>query len=152
MLLKNTMQSYQPEDEEAMRHFYHTQNEKDRRRYAGLEALKLGHGGQNYMACVLKCSRRLIRKGAQEISNLSAKEVYEHIREPKRIRKPGGGRQSYQIKYPEINEKFLEVMRDHTAGNPMDEKIVWTDLKPNQIAKLLTDEHGISVSKTTVKK
>ena len=146
------MQAYKPEDEQAMRNLFNLLNEKERRLYAGVEALKLGHGGRRYIAEVLGCSRRLVSRGAQEISGLSSQEVHEHIRDPKRIRKPGGGRKSCQEKHPDIDEKFLQVLRDHTAGDPMDERVLWTDLEPAQIVTLLWEVHGIPVSKATVRK
>ena len=65
---------YNQETEETMRSFYNSLNEKDRRRYAGLEALKIGHGGQNYIAEVLGCSRRTISKGAREVVDLPQKK------------------------------------------------------------------------------
>jgi hypothetical protein len=77
-----TMETYSSEIEAAMRQFYASLNERDRRRYAGLEALKLGHGGQNYIARVLGCSRRTVHKGAQEISGLSNRAVMEQIGSP----------------------------------------------------------------------
>jgi len=91
------MQHYSPELEEAMRQFYAGLNEKDRRLYAGIEALKFGHGGKEYIAQVLGCSRNTVSKGALEASGLSSREVHQQIgkdqRKP-RIRKPGGGRHS----------------------------------------------------------
>ena len=65
---------YNQETEETMRSFYNSLNEKDRRRYAGLEALKIGHGGQNYIAEVLGFSRRTISKGAREVVDLPQKK------------------------------------------------------------------------------
>jgi hypothetical protein len=44
------MQPYPPEVEAIMRSFYQSLNEKDRRRYAGIEASKFGHGGRVYIA------------------------------------------------------------------------------------------------------
>ena len=73
------MEAYTPEIEATMREFYTSLNERDRRRYAGLEALKLGHGGQHYIARVLGCSRRTVRKGAQEVSGLSNQAIIEQI-------------------------------------------------------------------------
>ena len=86
------MRPYDSETEAMMKQFYGSLNEKDRRRYAGVEALKLGHGGRKYIAKVLGCSRRTVSRGAQEVSTLSKREV------DKRIRQPGGGRKSYQHK------------------------------------------------------
>lgn len=44
---------YSEEIEKQMKAFYDSLNEKDRRRYAAIEAMKLGHGGQNYISSVL---------------------------------------------------------------------------------------------------
>jgi transposase len=129
-----------------MKEFYNSLNEKDRRHYAGIEALKLGRGGRSYIARILRCSRRTVNKGAKEVSGLSGKEVYE------RIRKPGGGRKSYQIHWAEIDEKFLQVLRNHTAGDPMDETVRWTNLRLKEIVKALREDHGIRVSKWVVRK
>ena len=43
------MEPYQTEIEQAMKKYYATLTEKDQRRYAAVEALKLGHGGQRYI-------------------------------------------------------------------------------------------------------
>ncbi len=53
--------------EENMKLFYASRNEKDGRRYAGLEALKIGHGGRSYIADILGCSRHIVSRGAKEI-------------------------------------------------------------------------------------
>ena len=114
------MVTYPQEIEQRMRQFFESLSEKDRRRYAGIEALKYGHGGRNYIAHVLGCSRRTVSKGAKEVSGLSRAET------EKRIRRPGGGRKSYQETWGDIDEKFLQVLHDHTAGDPMDATVRWT--------------------------
>jgi hypothetical protein len=95
------MQPYSTEQEARMRNFYTSLNEKDRRLFAGFEALQFGYGGRNYVARVLGCSRNTVSKGAREVSGLSTEEVEEQIRAREsgsqratkpRIRKPGGGR------------------------------------------------------------
>jgi len=53
-----------------MRNYYETLSEGDRRRYAGIEALKLGRGGTTYIAEVLGCSLHTVRKGRSEIAQL----------------------------------------------------------------------------------
>ncbi|MBF0452960.1 MAG: hypothetical protein HQK75_19825 [Candidatus Magnetomorum sp.] len=45
-----------------MKRFYDSLNEKDRRRYAGIEALKLGHGGRTYIAEILGCCTKTVLK------------------------------------------------------------------------------------------
>ena len=42
--------TYSPEIEHSMRMFHDSLSEKDRRRYAAIEAAKLGHGGIEYIA------------------------------------------------------------------------------------------------------
>lgn len=140
------MVSYSRDIEQRMRQFFESLSEKDRRRYAGIEALKYGHGGRNYIARVLGCSRRTVSKGAKDVSGLSGAET------EKRIRRPGGGRKSYQDTWVDIDEKFLHVLRDHTAGDPMDETVRWTDLSVKEIRQLLRDDHAIHVSKFVVRK
>lgn len=70
--------------ERAMKDYFETLSEKDRRRYAGVEALKLGHGGIKYVAGLFGIRRQTIRKGMKEVANMSAAE-----KENKRIRKKG---------------------------------------------------------------
>jgi hypothetical protein len=140
------MVSYPQENAQHMRQFFESLSEKDRRRYAGIEALKYGHGGRNSIAQVLGCSRRTVSKGAKDVSGLSRAETEQ------RIRRPGGGRKSYQETWVDIDEKFLHVLRDHTAGDPMDETVRWTDLSVKEMRQLLRDDHEITVSKSVVRK
>jgi Rhodopirellula transposase DDE domain len=139
------MQPYASEIEAAMKEFYNSLDEKDRRRYAGIEALKLGLGGRNYIARILHCSRGTVAKGAKEVSGLSGKETEARIREA------GAGRKPYTHAWKDIDEKFLEVLHDHTAGDPMDETVRWTDLTPDEIGVALREDHGIRVSKWVVR-
>ena len=53
---------------------------------------------------------------------------------------------------PDIDEKFLQVLKYHTAGDPMDETVLWTNLHPAQIARLMYTEHSLKVSKTVIRK
>jgi hypothetical protein len=139
------MEFYPPEVEEGLRRFYHSLNEKDRRRFAGWEALRVGPGGRSYIAQVLGCSRNTGSKGAREVSNLPTREVEQ------RIRAKGGGRKRYSMTWgPVLDEKFLSVLREHTAGDPMDETVRWTNLTPGEIIKALRNEHEIAVSKFVV--
>ncbi len=150
------METYTPEIEDAMRKFCKSLNEKDRRRYAGLEALKFGRGGQSHIARILGCSRNTVRKGATEVSGLSSPEVREKIGEPPggkyRIRKPGGGCKPCRIKYPETDEQFLSVLRDHTAGDPTDEKVRRTNLREWEIAEAPERDCKVKVSRRIVRR
>ncbi len=128
------MTPYPTHVKEEMKKFYETLSEKDKRRYAAVETLKFGRGGLKYIVQVLGCSRRTILRGLKELKGLPQGGGYK-----KRVRKAGGGRKGYEEKYPDIDEKFLDVLRNYTAGDPMDETVVWTDLYPWQIAKLLEE-------------
>ncbi len=149
------MQSYPEETEDFMRGYFNSLNERDRRRYAGIEAFKLGHGGQNYIAKILGCSRKTVGKGATEVTSLPMRTVQERIGkapdERLKIRKSGGGRKPYWISNPEIDEQFLSVLRDHTAGDPMNEKIRWTNLREWEIVEVLKSEYDIKVSRNVVR-
>jgi hypothetical protein len=58
---------YSDEVELSMYQFYLSLAEKDRRRYAAVEALKLGHGGIVYLSDLFGCSERTIRNGLDEL-------------------------------------------------------------------------------------
>ena len=55
--------TYSPEIEHSMRMFHDSLSEKDRRRYAAIEAAKLGHGGIEYVATLLDCDPKTILQG-----------------------------------------------------------------------------------------
>ena len=62
--------AYSPEIEHSMRVFYDSLSEKDRRRYAAIEAAKLGHGGTEYVATLLGCDPKTIRQGKHDLDRL----------------------------------------------------------------------------------
>ena len=61
------MSPYSLAVEDAMRTFAASLREKDRRRYAAVEATKLGHGGLAYIARLLRLAPRTVRQGLQEL-------------------------------------------------------------------------------------
>ena len=61
---------YSPEIEHSMRMFHDSLSEKDRRRYAAIEAAKLGQGGIEYLATLLDCDPKTIRQGQQDLDHL----------------------------------------------------------------------------------
>ncbi len=66
-LLVAGMEVYTPDVEAKMAKFFSWLSEKDRRRYAAIEAAKLGHGGVEYIARLLGCDPKTIRVGLQEL-------------------------------------------------------------------------------------
>lgn len=77
------IERYPREVEARMKTLYESLSEKDRRRYAAIEADKLGHGGQTYVVELLGCDYKTLRRGLDEL---------DHPPElpPGRIRKKGG--------------------------------------------------------------
>ena len=71
--------------------FYSLLDEKQRRLFAGLESLKLGHGGDRKIADLLSLSPYTVAKGRKELlGGYFSKE---------RIRKKGGGRKTVEKKF-----------------------------------------------------
>src|SRR5690348_8444870 len=52
--------------------------------------------------------------------------------------KKGGGRKRLITISADLEENFFQVLRDHTAGDPMRPEVKWTNLSRRQIAKRLT--------------
>jgi hypothetical protein len=61
-----------------------------------------------------------------------------------------GGRRKASTACPELEENLREVVRDHTAGDPMQEDVVWTYLSPPEIAEQL-EARGTPVCADTVR-
>jgi len=135
---------YSIEIEKHMLEMFNRLSEKDKRRYAGVEALKLPYGGISYIARLFSCSRNTVLKG---IIELGGKEALPR----KKDRKSGGGRKPVIENTPDINDVFLSILKDHTAGDPMEEKVKWTNLTRADIATELAKK-GFKVSRNIVKK
>jgi hypothetical protein len=114
-----------------MRNYFHSLSEKDRRRYAATEAMKLGHGGLTYIATLFGCSLDLIRHGLEELDGLPNDPAGD------RVRQPGGGRKKTEETQPEVVAQVQRVLQDRTAGDPMRETVTWTDLTPREITEHL---------------
>src|SRR5467141_3826169 len=77
------MEVYAAEVERKMQRFFAWLSEKDRRRYAAVEATTLGHGGVEYIARVLACDPTTMRQGLRDLEE-------EEDAAAGRIRKKGG--------------------------------------------------------------
>ena len=76
------MGTYSADVERMMRRLFGSLKESDRRRYAAIEAAKLGHGGIESIASVLGCDPKTIRLGLGELEG-------EDDLDPNRSRKKG---------------------------------------------------------------
>lgn len=61
------MDGYSTEIEDQMVRFFDSLCERDRRRYAALEAEKLGHGGITYICHLFSCDPKTIQHGKSEM-------------------------------------------------------------------------------------
>jgi hypothetical protein len=61
------MVGYEVGVERLMKRLFDSLKEADRRRYAAIEAAKLGHGGIEYVSTVLGCDPKAIRRGLDEL-------------------------------------------------------------------------------------
>jgi hypothetical protein len=61
------MQPYSPPIEQKMQRLFGLLSEKDRRRYAAIEAEKLGHGGLDYISKLFGIDPKTIRRGLAEL-------------------------------------------------------------------------------------
>ncbi len=120
--------AYGREIERQLRQYYQSLSEKDRRRYAAVEAIKLGHGGTRYIAHVLGCDPQTVKDGQRELTQLPDDSAGA------RIRKPGGGRKKAEDKDPDLIRHVQHTINDRTAGDPMRSDVLWTDLTPQEIA------------------
>lgn len=75
-----------PVVEQYLRDFAATLSEKDRRRFAAIEAKQRGFGGIRYIAGVLGCSEKTIERGMKELEHLPDDPAAG------RVRRPGAGR------------------------------------------------------------
>ena len=82
------MDGYGRQVEVQMVDFYRSLSEKDRRRYAAVEAGKLGHGGVAYIARLFGCDPDTVRRGLADVEQLP-----EDAAEG-RVRKKGGPQES----------------------------------------------------------
>ncbi|NJM90140.1 MAG: hypothetical protein HC847_26370 [Hydrococcus sp. RU_2_2] len=94
-----------------MQRFYQSLSEKDRRRYAAIEALKLEWGGITYISQLFGCDYYTIRLGIEELDDESAMSM-------RKVRRSGGGRKSAFETIERLDATFLKVIAQHTAGSP----------------------------------
>ena len=103
---------YDEVTERQIRAFYETLSEKDRRRYAAVEAARLGHGGIEYVAGVVGCSRRTIERAKEELERLPEDDAKD------RIRRAGAGRKKATEAAPAVERNLCSILQHRTAGDP----------------------------------
>ena len=147
----NEFRGYEASHEAFMRLYYRSLPEDHRRRYAAVEALKIGFGGIAYVARVLGMSRRTIYTGICELEAMGDDDP-DYPQRPsgdnKRIRRAGGGRPKVTQRQAGLEETVEDILEAHSAGSPTDETVRWTDLKPMQLAQQLL-QRGYEIGRNT---
>jgi hypothetical protein len=117
-------------------------NEKQRRIFLASEAIAYGHGGVKLLNEISGVSRTTIIAGKKEI-------VTDQVFKKDSVRRSGGGRKLAEEKYPEIQEKILEIVDGATYGNP-ENPLSWTTESLRKIQAALKDIYEITVAYNTV--
>ena len=71
-----------------------------------------------YISELFECHRNTITEGKSELENREVKKFND-----KAIQEKGGGRKSCFEQIRELDEEFLSVVKEATAGDPMEEKM-----------------------------
>jgi hypothetical protein len=74
------MNRYPIDIEQRMQALYRSLSEKDRRRYAAIEADKVGHGGLAYVAKLFGCDPETVRHGQEDLAQLPRDEAAGRVR------------------------------------------------------------------------
>lgn len=78
------MNRYPIDTEQRMQGLYRSLSEKDRRRYAAIEAEKVGPGGLSYVSKLFGCDPDTVKHGQEDLAQLPQDEAAG------RVRKKGG--------------------------------------------------------------
>ena len=73
------MTVYEKNIELKMQRLFETLSEKDKRRYAGIEAEKLPHGGTDYISRLFRIDPKTIRRGMADLES-TTDETHGRIR------------------------------------------------------------------------
>lgn len=136
------MKMYSADIEGKMKRFFGWLSEKDRRRYAAVEAAKLGHGGVEYIARVLACDPNTIRQGLRDLED-------DEDAAAGRIRR--GGRPQQAVAQPTLEANLRQRLPEFTAGDPMREGVLWTPLSLRELSRRLL-ALGTPASRRTIRR
>jgi hypothetical protein len=93
-----TIEQFDETTTKRMRGFFKTLTEKDKRRFAAIEAQRLGRGGIIYISKVLGCSTRTISRGIEELDQLPDDPAAG------RVRRLGAGRKKRSRPAPTLKK------------------------------------------------
>ena len=114
-------------------------DEKQRRLFAGTEALTYGTGGLKRVATILNMSTHTVSRGMKEVQN-------PETIDPERIRKAGGGRKQATELDPELLDDLEKLIAPETRDDP-ESPLLWTCKSTRKLAaELAAMKPGRSVS------
>lgn len=120
-------------------------NEPQRRWFAALEAMRIGHGGKQLLAEITGLAPMTIRRGCRELKSGLASCPGGSLRAP------GGGRPVAEVRDPELESAVETLLAAETAGDPMGRRPKAKRSSLRTLATKLTDV-GHPASRTTVAK
>jgi len=138
------MMAYSREVEQSMRNFYGSLSEKDRRRYAAVEAAKLSRGGKAYVAGLFGCDPDTVAVGEKDLACLPDDEAQGRVRKK-------GGRKKASLADADLVPRLRQNLETHTAGSPVEPGALWTNRSAAQLADELS-EQGHSIDRKTVQR
>ncbi len=116
-------------------------HERGRRKWAALQAQRLGYGGKTIVHRATGLSYPTIRRGLLDISSSCENEL-QHMR------KVGGGRKSLLEKYPDLEKDLESLVEDTTFGDP-EKPLRWTSKSTRHLCEALK-EKGYDISQRSV--
>jgi hypothetical protein len=108
-------------------------DERTRRISAANEAMAWGSGGISAVSRACGLSRRVVRRGIEELTAGRAIP-------PGRIRRPGGGRKRITVTDPAMVRALEAVVADDTRGDPQS-PLRWTCKSTRALAQTMTHRH-----------
>ena len=124
-----------------LRRIWPVLDERTRRLVAANEATAWGPGGISAVSRACGLSRRVIRKGRQELTRGTAVPAG-------RVRRPGGGRKPLTESDPTLAQALDDLVTDDARGDP-ESPLRWTCKSTRTLAQTLTRQQH-PVSHTTV--
>lgn len=113
-------------------------DEQQRRWFAGLEAIRLGRGGEKLMAEIIGLDPKTVRRGRHEL------EAHLEGRPTDHIRAPGAGRHAVEQNDPDLEKALLAILEPETAGDPTNLTLYKRSSLRNLKARLNASRHQVS--------
>ena len=112
-------------------------HERGRRKWAALQARRLGHGGKGVVHRATGLAYPTIRRGLQEITS-------DQVVDADRVRQAGGGRKPLTERYPGLLATLEGLVESSTRGDP-ETVLKWTSKSTGHLHQALR-EQGYQIS------